>query len=100
TLLRPAPSYSLVASAGSRGTGQIYGFDTANDRLIALDKVNGAYRAQYRLAGGFAGWSDLRAMAVVPGEDTDPPVLIWMSYDALYQTVLTRVGEPGASPSA
>ena len=98
--MRPAPTYSLVASAGSRGTGQVYAFDTANGRLIALDKVNGTYRAQYWLTGGFQGW-DLRAMAVVPGADTDPPTLIWMSHDALYQTVLTNVGDgsPGASAS-
>jgi hypothetical protein len=102
TLLRPAPTYSLVTSAGARGTGQIYAFDTTNDRLIALDKANGTYRAQYRLANGPSDWSDVRAMAVVPGPDTEPPTVVWMSRDGLYQTVLTSVGDrtPGASPSA
>jgi hypothetical protein len=102
TLLRPAPTYSLVTSAGARGSGQVYAFDTVNDRLIALDKANGTYRAQYRLANGASNWSDLRAMAVVPGPDTEPPTVIWMSHDGLYQTVLTSVGDgaPGASPSA
>ena len=42
------------------GTGQVYAFDTTNGRLIALDKANGTYRAQYRLAGGLQDWSDLR----------------------------------------
>ena len=40
------------APAPSAATGTIYGFDAANDRLIALSKVNGAFLAQYRLAGG------------------------------------------------
>ena len=67
TLLRPEPTYTLVASAGDRRSGQIYAFDANSDRVIALDKLNGTYRGQYRLAGGVKDWSDLASHGDRPG---------------------------------
>ncbi len=89
TLLRPAPTYSLVAAAGDRRTGQIYAFDHTNQRVIALDKLDGTYRAQYWPAWGPTGWSDLRAIAIVDGTDQEPSTLIWMTHDGIYQSALT-----------
>ncbi len=62
--LRPAPAYSLLASGTGRREGEIYGFDKPNGRIVALSKVDGSYKAQYRLAGGKQDWTDLRAMYV------------------------------------
>jgi hypothetical protein len=99
TLLRPAPSYSLVASGSGRRTGAIFGFDLPNQRLIALDKVNGSYQAQYRLAGGKRDWSDLRAMYVVAGAEGEPATLVWLSRDGINQAVLTAVPDVANQPS-
>ena len=46
TLLRPAPSYSIVAGGirpARRAT--IFGYDKPNGRIIAIDKADGAYQA-------------------------------------------------------
>jgi hypothetical protein len=106
TLLRPAPTYVLVTGAGERRVGNIYLFDRPNARVIALDKTDGSYRAQYRLAGGAQDWSDLRAMYIVPGIEEAPPTLYWLSLNAVHAAVLEAVPDvapratPSASPSA
>jgi hypothetical protein len=106
TLLRPAPTYVLVTGAGERRVGNIYVFDRPNARVIALDKTDGSYRAQYRLAGGAQDWSDLRAMYIVPGIEEAPPTLYWLSLNAVHAAVLEAVPDvapratPAASPSA
>lgn len=111
TLLRPAPVYSIVASGTARREGEIYGFDLPNARIVALAKVDGAYRAQYRLAGGLKDWDDLRAMYIVPGAGDAPATLFWMSRDGIHQATLVAVPDvapgsgaspppsPGASPA-
>jgi hypothetical protein len=81
-------------------------FDRPNARVIALDKTDGSYRAQYRLAGGAQDWSDLRAMYIVPGIEEAPPTLYWLSLNAVHAAVLEAVPDvaprptPSASPSA
>jgi hypothetical protein len=106
TLLRPAPTYVLVAGGGERRVGNIYVFDRPNARVIALDKADGTYRAQYRLAGGAQDWSDFRAMYIVPGIEEAPPTLYWLSLNAVHQAVLEAVPDvapdptPSASPAA
>jgi hypothetical protein len=101
TLLRPAPSYSIVAAGAARREGNIYGFDKANSRVIALTKIDGTYVAQYRLAGGATDWSDLRGMYVIVGAGTEPPTLVWMSANGVYSSILTAVPDvaPTASPA-
>jgi len=102
TLLRPPPTYTLVAGAGERRVGNVYAFDRPNARIIALDKKDGTYRAQYRLAGGAHDWSDLRAMYIIPGIEEAPPTLVWLSLNAVHSAVLEAVPDvaPKASPSA
>ncbi len=100
--LRPAPSYSIVASGSARREGDIYGFDQPNARVIAMAKVDGTYHAQYRLAGGLTDWTDLRAMYVIVGAENEPATLVWMSRDGVNQAILVAVADdgPAASPDA
>jgi hypothetical protein len=102
TLLRPAPTYVLVTGAGERRVGNVYLFDRPNARVIALDKADGSFRAQYRLAGGAQDWADLRAMYIVPGIEDGPPTLFWLSLNAVHQAVLEAVPDvaPRATPTA
>ena len=99
--LRPKPVYSLLASGTARREGEIYAFDKPNGRVIALSKVDGSFKAQYRLAGGQKDWSDLRAMYVINGAEGQPPTLVWMDRDGVNQSILTPVSDasPTASPS-
>ncbi len=105
-LLRPAPAYTLVAGAGERRVGNVYAFDKPNARIIALDKTDGSYRGQYRLAGGAEDWADLRSMYVIAGIEEAPPTVVWLSANAIHQAVLEAVPDvapeatPPASPSA
>ena len=51
SLLRSAPKYSLIAAGPARREGAIYGYDQPNKRIVAVNKIDGKYVAQYRLAG-------------------------------------------------
>ncbi|MEO5705273.1 MAG: hypothetical protein ABIZ52_06775 [Candidatus Limnocylindrales bacterium] len=99
-IMRDAPVYRSIASGAERRTGTIYGFDTENDRVIGLSKVNGAYVAQYRLAGGATGWSDFRGWYIEPGLEQEPDVLIWFNARALNRVLLQPTsGLVPASPA-
>ena len=100
TLLRAAPAYSVVASGSARRAGEIYGYDRPNARIVALDKVDGKYRAQYRLAGGLKDWSDMRAMYIVIGANEEPSTLVWLSRDGINQATLVAVPDSAPSQSA
>jgi hypothetical protein len=100
TLLRSAPSYSIVASGSPRRAGDIYAYDRPNARIVALAKVDGAYHAQYRLASGLKDWSDLRAMYIIAGADEQPSTLVWLSRDGINQATLVAVPDTSPSQSA
>jgi hypothetical protein len=102
TLLRPAPTYSIVSGGTDRRTGNLYAFDRPNARIVAVDKTDGTYRGQYRLAGGATDWSDLRAMYVVAAANDLAPSVFWLSTDGVHQSVLQAVPDvaPSSSPSA
>jgi hypothetical protein len=100
-LLRAAPNYTLLAGGGERRNGVVYGYDRRNSRLIAVDKADGHYVAQYRLAGGDDGWEDMRGFYVAPpGKDAEAaPVIVWISRNGVHQATLEEVSEePAASP--
>jgi hypothetical protein len=97
-ILRDAPTYTRIASGADRRTGTIYGYDSGNDRVVALSKVNGAYIAQYRLAAGATAWADLRGFYVEPGLEQEPDALVWISATGLHRVLLQRTGET-ASPA-
>ena len=103
TLLRPAPTYSIVAGGTARRTGDLYAFDRPNARIVAVDKTDGTYHAQYRLAGGVEDWSDLRAMFIIPGIEDGPATVIWLSRDGIHQAILEAVpdvAQPISAPSS
>ena len=103
TLLRSAPSYTLLAGGGERRNGAVYGYDRRNERIVAVDKADGHYLAQYRLADDADGWEDMRGFYVVPpGEDADaPPQIVWISRNGVNQATLEAVSDdPTASPGA
>ena len=102
SLLRAAPSYSIVSAGPARREGQIFGFDRPNGRIVALTKVDGKYVAQYRSANGASAWSDLRAMYIIAGNDTAPSTLVWASRDGVHQAILVAVPDvaPAAGPSS
>jgi hypothetical protein len=101
TLLRPAPTYSLLAGGGERRAGVIYAYDRRNERIVALDKATGGYLAQYRLAGGVPDWDDLRGFYVAPPVDPEaPPTLVWINRNRLAESVLVPVPDvPPATPA-
>lgn len=102
TLLRPDADFTRIAGGPERRTGVLYAFDDEQDRIVAFEKDEGDYIAQYRLAGGAGGWADLRAFLVTPGvEETDPATVWWLSRNALHGVSLERVADrpPRATPS-
>lgn len=100
-ILRSSPQYLLIASGSAAREGLLYGYDRANERVIALDKASGAVREQYRLAGGAPDWADVRGLVVVGGAEGEPPTLWWVDRERLMTAVLAPAAErSGASPSA
>jgi hypothetical protein len=96
--LRPVPAYRLLASATARREGTIYGYDPANQRVIALSKVNGSFLRQYRLADGATGWSDMRGWYVEPGVGGEPDALVWIGADGVHRSILeAKASAPGES---
>jgi hypothetical protein len=100
-VLRPVPEYAQVTGAGDAREGRIYAYDPQNARVLAIDKASGAYIEQYRLANEPEEWQDMRGMYVTPGIDGGPASLLWISNDAIHQSVLEAVEpEPEPDPSA
>jgi hypothetical protein len=99
SLLRPAPKYALVVGGTESRTGVVYVYDKPSGRMIAIDKANGDYKGQYRPAGNTPEWSDVRAIAVTPGVDDGPAILMWLSKDGVHQALLEAVADVApASP--
>jgi hypothetical protein len=96
TILRDEPSYTLIGSGSDRRSGTMYGFDGANDRLVALSKVNGSYMAQYRLADGDK-WAGLRGFYIEPGIEDQPAAVVWITKTGLHRALLKAAAAPGAS---
>jgi len=107
TQLRPTSRYTLLSSpdrsdgSSSRRQGILYAFDAENHRLVAFNKADGAYVAQYQLAGGNDAWAGLTGMTVmVSPDETVPPTLWWISATGLHTVTLAAAGDgSGASPS-
>jgi hypothetical protein len=100
-VLRSVPRYQFIGSGAARREGTIYAFDAANQRLVALSKVNGAFLGQYRLGGGADDWSDLRGFYVEESVEGKPDAVVWISADAVHRTVLeSATSSPDESPGA
>jgi hypothetical protein len=107
TRLRPTSRYTLLSSpdrtdgSSSRRKGLLYAFDATNRRIVAFDKADGAYVAQYQLAGDDEAWAGLKGMTVLPAPDeTAPATLWWISGTGLHSAPLEAVPDgSSASPS-
>ena len=106
-LLRPAPRFTIIASATDKRTGRLYAWDAANGRVVAFDKARGTFVEQYRLAGASTAFADVRGMYVVPGAGPDDPAtLVWATKDGVMTAILEGVPDPlddpdpSASPAA
>ena len=103
--LRPTRRYTLINSPDLRRVGTLYIFDAANGRVVAFDKLTGAYQAQYRPAGGSPAWNLLRGFYVVPRSPGQAPAIFWIDGNTLGTAVLAPIpgvspgGSPGASPA-
>ena len=106
-LLRPAPTYTVVASPDAKSEGVMYAFDRGSDRIVAFAKANGKYVAQYRIAEGGPDWSDVRAFYVVNRAEGQAPLVYWIDADRIGAAVLQDAstlpspapsGSPAASP--
>ncbi|HLO36274.1 MAG TPA: hypothetical protein VK194_09335, partial [Candidatus Deferrimicrobium sp.] len=104
-LLRPAPRYTLIASASDKRAGLLYAWDQVSGRVVAFDKAKGTFVEQYRLIGGSPALGDVRGMYVVLGAAQGAPTtLFWATKDAVMSAVLEAVSDqpatgPGASGS-
>jgi hypothetical protein len=101
SVIRKAPSFTLITSGAARREGRIYGYDPANQRVIAYLKSDGSFVEQYRLtsAATAPGWADLRAWYVDPGVGDQPDTLVWLSSNAIHETILEALTTgPQASP--
>ncbi|MES1239905.1 MAG: hypothetical protein ABUL57_03490, partial [Chloroflexota bacterium] len=96
SILRPAPAYTLIGSGSDKRTGTIYGFDPGSDRLVGLSKVNGSFVGQYRLAGGDAGWADMRGFYIELGLDQEPDAIVWIGKNGIGRALLQPVGALGS----
>jgi hypothetical protein len=105
SLLRPAPSFRLIASGSPPRQGMLYGWDPVSSRVVAYQKQSGKYVEQYVLAPGPGDWSDIRGMYVQPAGDTTPAVLYWIEKGRLLSAALEAASAipsepPSSSPSA
>ena len=100
-VLRPTRDYTLIDSPDPRRQGTLYVFDAANARVLAFDKLTGAYLAQYRPAGGSQAWSQLRDFYIQPRSAGQAPAIYWIDGTTLGTAILRPItAAPGGSPSA
>jgi len=97
-LLRSTPAYRLLSSPTDKRVGALYAYDSANARVVAIDKAKGDYIEQYRLSGDAPGMEDVRGMYVLAGADGGPATLIWASKNTVFTSILEAV--PDVAPSA
>ena len=97
-VLRPTRHYAFIDSPDPRREGTLYVYDAANGRIMAFDKLTGAYQAQYRPATGSPAWDLMRAFYVVPRSPGQAPAIFWIDGNTLGTAVLEQV--PDASPTS
>jgi len=97
-LIRPDPRVTIVTGAGERRQGTVYAFDRENARILAFDKADGDFVAQYRLPAADDSWEGLLAMYAIAGLDGAPDTLVWASETSVHQVVLGPQADPDVSP--
>ena len=72
----PAPRHAARTVRHRRrateATGMIYGFDQANQRIVAFDKANGDVRRAVPARRRRHGWTDMRGLYVDAGVEDEP----------------------------
>jgi hypothetical protein len=104
TQVRPDPKYVILSSpdrpdrTSSKRNGLLYAFDRTNHRIVAFNKADGRFTAQYVLADGDPGWSGLQDMVVLPGADDQAPATVWwISGTGLHSAVLVKAEGPAVT---
>ncbi len=104
TQVRPDPKYVILSSpdrpdrTSSKRNGLLYAFDRTNHRIVAFNKVDGKFTAQYVLADGDPGWSGLQDMVVLPGADDQAPATVWwISSTGLHSAILVKAEGPAVT---
>jgi hypothetical protein len=100
SLLRPAPSFRLIASDSPPRQGLLYGWDPTSTRVVAYQKQSGSYVEQYVLAPGIGDWSDVRGMFVQAAGDTTPAILYWIEKGQLLSAPLEAASSASPEPSS
>ena len=101
-IIHPTTRFTLLSTYDAKGAGLIYGYDAASGRIVAYQKADGSFVAQYRLANGDPSWGNLRGFYVVPGPASAPPTIVWVDGLRVGVSPLVAVDEPipgAASPS-
>jgi len=96
--LRPGHAYALMDATGTKGSGQLFLWDTRWQRILVYTKTDGTYVEQYIAAPGGPALSEVTGMYVVDRGVTQPPILVWARPDGLYQAPLVAAPGPSASP--
>ncbi|HUR15946.1 MAG TPA: hypothetical protein VMZ33_01555 [Candidatus Limnocylindrales bacterium] len=98
--LRPSHDYRMMAATGTRGVGNLYVWDAAHARILAFDKIDGAYVDQFVASPGGVPLTDITGMFVVDRGVEQAPILMFARAEGLYQVVLSATPEePNASPT-
>ena len=99
--IRPGHDYRYLAATGGRGFGQLVVWDALHARIVIFNKADGRFVEQW--LGGVSGpaFSDVRGMYLVDRGELEPPVLVWATSRAVFQTILAseEAPPPGTSPS-
>src|SRR3954470_9240116 len=98
--LRPGHTYGHMDATGTKGSGQLFIWDSKWQRLLVYNKTDGTYVEQYVAADGAPALSDVTGMYIVDQGVTKPPLLFWARPEGLYQAPLVAAPPPSGSPGA
>jgi hypothetical protein len=89
-----------VTGTGTDAGGRLYLYDARWDRIVAFDKTDGAYVAQWKPAPDTPSMADVRGMYVVRGKKkNDPDTLYWVTPDGLFRSALSTRAAPAPAAS-
>jgi hypothetical protein len=85
--IRPGHEYTFVAEYDDK----FYVYDKKWSRVLVFARTTGDYLEQWQTTGRVPPMADLVGMYIVPpNRKENPPTLVWMSRDGLYESVLVN----------
>lgn len=85
--IRPGHEYAFVAEYDDK----FYVYDKKWSRVLVFARATGDYLEQWQTTGRVPPMADLVGMYIVPpNRKENPPTLVWMSRDGLYESVLVN----------